>query len=154
MAIFQPPNFRQNRLGGALLSQSLYIAQSLLLYRMVEKAASTLIDALIERGVKEILERSRRRKLTTQDLTMLLLYEIRARASSSEESMKLGFESTKEAIREGFDKMDSRFDEMNRRLDIIHERLQDTTIEIRGFREDMKPLWSALAKLVEAQAKT
>ncbi|MDJ0269545.1 MAG: hypothetical protein NXY59_03165 [Aigarchaeota archaeon] len=96
---------------------------------MVEKAASAAVDAIIEKGVRELLERAGKRRLTAQDLTLLLLYDLRARASRTEEAVRRGFE------------------EMNKRLDTL-------TTEIRSFREDMKPLWSALAKLVEAQAKT
>ena len=43
--------------------------------------------------------------------------------------------------------MDKRFNDLNKRLEAL-------TTEIKSFREDMKPLWSALAKLVEAQVKT
>ncbi|GBC70965.1 hypothetical protein HRbin02_00739 [Candidatus Calditenuaceae archaeon HR02] len=96
---------------------------------MVEKVASAAVDALIEKGVRELLERTGKRRLTAQDLTLLLLYDLRARTSRTEEAVRLGFE------------------EMNKRLDTL-------TTEIRSFREDMKPLWNALAKLIEAQTKT
>ena len=56
-----------------------------MLLGMIEKAASAAVDALIEKGVRELLARTGRRRLTTQDLTLLLLYDLRVRASSTEE---------------------------------------------------------------------
>jgi len=110
--------------------ESVYIRKSALLVRMVEKAASAAVDALIEKGVRELLERAGKRRLTTQDLTILLLYDLRAKAASTEE-----------AVRQGFDRMDKRLDSIDKRLDGIDRRLQELSTEIRGFREDMKPLW-------------
>ena len=124
---------------------------------MVEKAASAM-DAIIERGVKEVLERAGKRRFTTQDLMLLLLYDMRGRASATEEAVRSGFSSSIETMRQGFERMDKRFDDLtnviNNRFDDLNKRLDALTAEIRSFREDMKPLWSALAKLVEAQAKT
>ncbi|GBC72017.1 hypothetical protein HRbin02_01806 [Candidatus Calditenuaceae archaeon HR02] len=97
---------------------------------MVEKAVDVAVETLIKPVLGAILEKAAKRRLTVQEASLILLYDMNSR---------LG-------------RIEARLDSLDKRFESLEKRIAEIVQEIAGFRRDMAPLWQALAKLVEAQA--
>ena len=97
---------------------------------MAEKAVDVAVATLIKPVSETIIEKVSKRRLTVQEASLILLYDINSR----------------------IDRIEARLDSLDKRFESLERRIGELIQGIAGFRRDMTHLLHVVAKLVEAQA--